>query len=326
MRICLLSDENVEEYNPAVLLGGFDWEFVTVQPPAAEFIRRLSAEKKYDVYLNIYEGEDNDDQTCFELVREMERLGLAFTGADTRFYSLTREQMQAAAEQNGVRFARGFNAKSEADLEQAHGLCYPLIVKHPNSFGSEGLMPESRVASPGELRIQFLRNRAEYGSARIEEFITGREVTCLVTDNPDDLAMPFTYHPAEVKFPEGESFMHTEVKWLNWGTFIVPFEDAPLIPIVQETSRQLYLAMGGTGYARVDLRIRPNNEAVALEINPNCGILYYGPDDRSPADLPISWDQDGHTGFLDRIFRSAILRRDLRINGGRPISDEAPPR
>jgi D-alanine-D-alanine ligase len=77
----------------------------------------------------------------------------------------------------------------------------------------------------------------------------------------------------------------------------------------------MYQVMGGTGYARVDIRVRPNGELVILEINPNCGILYYGPDDRSPADLPISWDRDGHDGFLDRIFRSALLRREMRSKG-----------
>lgn len=70
--------------------------------------------------------------------------------------------------------------------------------------------------------------------------------------------------------------------------------------------------MNGVGYARVDLRARPNGELVILEINPNCGILYYGPDDRSSTDLPISWDKDGHKGFLERIFRSAILRQKMR--------------
>lgn len=74
----------------------------------------------------------------------------------------------------------------------------------------------------------------------------------------------------------------------------------------------MYLAMNGVGYARVDLRARPNGELVILEINPNCGILYYGPDDRSSTDLPISWDKDGHKGFLERIFRSAILRQKMR--------------
>ena len=312
MRICILSDESVEDYNPAILLNGFDWEFVTVEQPVEAFISKLDTEKKFDVYLNIYEGEDATDLSGADLIREMERLNLAFTGADINFYSATREQMQTAADQHRVRFARGFNAKIEADLELAQDLIYPLIVKHPNSFASEGLLPESRVSSFEELRTQFLRNQKEYGSARVEEFIEGREATCLVVDNPDDLSAPFAYLPAEIKFPEGESFMHIEVKWFNWGTFIVPLEDSELISRVQAVAKEMYLAMQGTGYARVDMRIRPNGEIVVLEINPNCGILYYGPDDRGPADLPISWDKDGHSGFIDRICRSAILRQKLR--------------
>jgi D-alanine-D-alanine ligase len=266
---------------------------------------------KYDVFLNIFDGDD-DNTAGLDLVLEMERLNLPFTGADSKFYDVTREQMQAAAEGAGINFAMGFNAKNEADLKLAHGLRFPLIVKHPNSYASEGLLPESRVSSVEELQAQFLRNQKEYGSARVEEFIEGREVTCLVVDNPEDLSAPFAYLPAEIKFPEGESFMHIEVKWFNWGTFIVPLEDAELISRVQAVAKEMYLAMQGTGYARVDMRIRPNGEIVVLEINPNCGILYYGPDDRGPADLPISWDKDGHYGFLDRICRSAILRQTLR--------------
>jgi hypothetical protein len=38
-----------------------------------------------------------------------------------------------------------------------------------------------------------------------------------------------------------------------------------------------------------------------------------------PADIPITFDPDGHRGFFDRIFRAAILRHQMRI----PI---APPR
>jgi D-alanine-D-alanine ligase-like ATP-grasp enzyme len=311
IKICLISNEVIEDYNPAPLLQGFDWELVTVQLPVEDFIRSLAVTKKYDVFLNIYDGDD-DNSAGLDLVREMERLNLPFTGADSKFYDVTREQMQAAAEGAGINFARGFNAKEPADLEAAHGLRFPLIVKHPNSYASEGLTPKSRVGSFEELSEQFLRNQKEYGSARVEEFIAGREVTCLVVDNPDDLTTPFIYLPAEVIFPEGESFLHVEVKWYNWGTFFVKLEDEGLIQKVQEVARQMYLAMNGTGYARVDMRIRPNGEIVVIEINPNCGILYYGTDDRGPADLPISWDKDGHHGFIDRICRSAILRQQKR--------------
>lgn len=313
MRVCILSDEEIEDYNPTVLMKTHECDFMTVRPPVGEFIRQL-AEKEYDVFLNICEGDEDGLYSGLEMLQELERLNLPFTGADLNFYNPTREQMQAAAEKNGINFARGFNARSKADLEQARALRFPLIVKHPNSFASEGLTPLSKVSNMTELEKQFMQNKKRYGSARVEEFIDGREVTCLVVDNPDDLSKPFAYQPVEFLFPAGESFLHMDVKWFNWDTFVVPFEDAEFIPRVQEVSRRMYLAMHGTGYGRVDIRIRPDGELVVLEINPNCGILYYGPDDRSPTDLPISWDKDGHEGFLDRIFRSAILRQQLRAN------------
>jgi D-alanine-D-alanine ligase-like ATP-grasp enzyme len=311
MRVCILSDELLEEYNPSAYFHAYEWDFFTMDPPVEPLIRRISSEKQYDVYLNMSDGSDEDD-AGFTVVKTLEALNLAFTGADSKFYNPTREQMQAAAERHGLYFARGFHARSESDLEQARDLHFPLIVKHPNSYGSIGLTPQSRVHTFAQLQEQFRRNFNEFSAARVEEFIEGREVSCLVVDNPHDLSTPYAYLPAEVKFPEGESFLHVEVKWMNWGTFIVRLEDADLVQRIQDVSRRMYLAMNGTGYARMDIRIRPNGELVILEINPNCGILYYGDDDRSSTDLPISWDKDGHDGFLDRIFRSAILRHQLR--------------
>jgi D-alanine-D-alanine ligase len=311
MRICILSDETIEEFNPSKYFHAYEWDLVTVEPPVDELVHKLVSLGKYDIYLNIFEGMD-ENEDGFLMVQTLERLNLAFTGADTAFYNPTREQMQEVAEKNDINFARGFRAATETDLEQAGKLRFPLIVKHPNSYASTGLTPASRVDTFDQLREQFIRNHVEFGSARIEEFIEGREVTCLVVDNPEDLSNPYAYPPAEVKFPDGESFLHVEVKWLNWGTFFVPLEDTDLVKRVQEVSREMYLAMKGTGYGRVDIRVRPNGELVVLEINPNCGILYYGEDDRGPADLPISWDKDRHDGFLDRIFRSALLRQQMR--------------
>jgi hypothetical protein len=52
-----------------------------------------------------------------------------------------------------------------------------------------------------------------YGSARVEEFIDGREFTCLVVDNPDDLSAPYVYPCGEVIFPNEGDFLHTNLKW-----------------------------------------------------------------------------------------------------------------
>lgn len=312
MRVCFLTDEVVEEFNPAVYLKNFDWDYATVTPPVTEFIAELSRSRQYDVYLNIYEGSEEKENSGLQFVQTLEKLNLPFTGAESKFYRSTREEMQAAAEAHQIRFARGFHAESPDDLKQANALSYPLIVKHPNSFASAGLTKESRVTNLDELKFQFERISKEYGSARVEEFIEGREMSCLVVENADDPESPFVYSPAEVQFPEGETFLHEAAKWYNFDIYVIPLNDDALTARIQDVSRKFFLAMEGNGYARIDLRVRPNGEIVIIEINPNCGILYYGPDDRSHADLPISWDAAGHDGFLDRIFRAAIKRQAMR--------------
>lgn len=312
MRVCLLTDEKIEDFNPTSHLKNYDWEYVTVAPPITEFISELARARQYDVYLNIYEGHDENENSGLRFVQALEALNLPFTGAESTFYRCTREEMQAAAEAHQIRFARGFHAETRGDLNQAGGLSYPLIVKHPNSFASMGLTKESCVTNFGELQTQFERMSKEYGSARVEEFIEGRELSCLIVENADDPKSPFAYSPAEVQFPEGETFLHEAAKWYSWDVHVVPLRDENLAARIQEVSRKFFLAMNGNGYARIDLRVRPNGEIVIIEINPNCGILYYGPDDRSHADLPISWDAAGHDGFLDRIFRTAIKRQALR--------------
>jgi len=309
MRVCLLTDEKIEDFNPADYLRNYDWDYVTVEPPISGFISELARSRRYDMYLNIYEGHDENDNSGLRFVQALERLNLPFTGAGSKFYSATREAMQDAADANKINFARGFHADSPSDLIQAEPLSYPLIVKHPNSFASMGLTKESRVVNFEGLQIQFERMSRGFGSARIEEFIEGREYSCLVVENADDPSSPFVYPPAEVQFPEGETFLHEAAKWYSWDVYVVPLRDQFLARRIQDISRKFFLALDGNGYARVDMRVRPNGEIVILEINPNCGILYYGPDDRSHADLPISWDAAGRDGFLDRIFRAAIKRQ-----------------
>jgi D-alanine-D-alanine ligase-like ATP-grasp enzyme len=311
MRICVLTDETIEEFDPSAYLQDYEWEMETVQEPVFDCIRNISLGSHYDAYLNLFEGFTEDDNSGFDAIQALENLNLPFTGAGTKFYNPTREHMQEIAERNNIRFARGFHAEFENELLQASDLRFPLIVKHPNSYASAGLTRASRVDSFEQLHEQFKRISAAYGSARVEEFIEGREVSCLVVDNPDDLSAPFAYPPAEVSFPPGETFLHEEVKWFNWDTYIVPFEDPAILTKIQDISTRLYAAMNGEGYARVDFRLRPSGELIILEINANCGI-FYGPEDRGHADLPITWDAGGHKGFLDRIFRAAVLRHRMR--------------
>jgi D-alanine-D-alanine ligase len=312
MRVCVLYDEDcsLEEF-----LSQYpcEWDLHILRRPVRDQIRQIAEQGQYDVYFNLCDGPLEGSTPGLDLVQALEEFNLPFTGANSRCYDPSREEMQAKAFAHGISFARGFHVEAGEDvLERTKGLRYPLMVKHPKSFSSIQMFREARCDTPAQVQLQFERMAGLFGAARVEEFIAGREFNVLVVDNPDDLDTPFVYPPTELIFPPGEEFWHTGVKW----DYSVPFEfrevkDLDLAKRIQEIGRRFYLALGCTGYGRCDLRLRENGELVILEINPNGGILYR-PEEYGPADYMILYDKDGYYGFFDRIFRSAMVRQRMR--------------
>lgn len=353
MHVCVLSDEEIKDFNPRPFLQDYEWEMVTLKTPVMENLKAIADQNRFDVYLNICEGYDVDGDEYeyyyeyeyeyeyyyvyeyerepdrepepvtehetehayegIEVVRALEALNLPYTGADEAFFDPTREEMQAAADKNGIGFAQGYQVKSVEEAERlVKNLRYPIMVKHPRSYGSTGMLRESRADTLDEVRIQVERICEEFGAARMEEFIVGREFNVLVVDNPEDFSDPFVYPPTELIFPEGEEFWHTSIKW----DYNVPFDlkqvtDQELASRLQDMGKRMFLALGGVGYGRCDIRMNENGELFILEINPNSGIMYL-PKEYGPADYMILYDKDGYKGFFDRIFQSAIIRQKMR--------------
>lgn len=318
MRVCILTDEEISDFDPAPYMSGYDWEMVTMTEPILDVVQSLAVRNEFDVYLNLCEGFDNDGDgeqgyEGVDLVKILEESNLPFTGADWRCYDPTREEMQAVADANGLGFAKGYQVKSVGEAERlVKDLQYPIMVKHPKSFGSTGMFKDSRAESVEQLRTVVKRVCDEFGAARVEEFIIGKEYNVLVVDNPDDFSNPVAYPPAELVFPPGEDFWHTDVKW----NYDVPFDfkqvtDPGLISRLHDLARNMYLAMGVTGYARCDIRMKENGELYILEINPNGGIMFK-PEEYGPADYMILYDPEGYKGFFERVFESAIIRQKMR--------------
>jgi D-alanine-D-alanine ligase len=278
-----------------------------------EKIRQLAEENKYDVYFNLCDGASDEEYPGVDVVEALEEFNMPFTGANSKVYDPTREEMQAVADANGIGFAKGRRVNAGEDVVNiCKDLRYPIMVKHPQSYSSMGMTRASRCDTPEQLLAQFKLISTEFGSARVEEFVVGREFNVFIVDNPDDLDNPFVYPPEELIFPEGDEFWHADVKW----DYSVPFEfrevkDAALAARIKELGRRFYLALGCTGYGRCDLRMNEKGELYILEINPNGGILY-PPEEYGPADYMILYDKDGYYGFFDRIFRSAIVRQKMR--------------
>ncbi len=313
MRVCVLYDDETYGFTPAAFLKKFDWEMVTLRRPVFPKIEALAKENRFDVYFNLCDGAADEDYPGVDVIQAMEELNMPYTGSNSHCYDPSREEMQAVADANGIGFARGHHISGEEGVEEAvKDLRYPLMVKHPRSYSSIGMTKASRVETPEQLREQVHKICAEFGGARVEEFIVGREFNVFVVDNPDDLSHPFAYPPTELIFPPGEEFWHSDVKWDYSLAFeFREVEDKALAKRLQDIGRRMFLAMGASGYGRLDVRMNEAGDLFILEINPNGGILYL-PEEYGPADYMILYDADGYDGFFDRIFRSAMVRRELR--------------
>ena len=317
MRICILTDELPEDFNPAPYMEGFDWEMFTMTDPVLEKLRELDARNEFDVYINICEGYELGEEWAYQgidVVNALEELNLPYTGATPWFFDPTREEMQAAADAHGVGFARGYRVTSVEEAQRlVQNLRYPIMVKHPKSYGSTGMFRESRIDDPEQLAGQVERVCNEFGAARMEEFIVGKEYNVFVVDNPDDLENPIAYPPAELVFPPGEEFWHTDVKW----DYNVPFDfkqvtDPDLIARLHDTAIRMYKAINGVSYGRCDIRMNEQGELFVLEINPNAAIMLK-PEEYGPADYMILYDKGGYKLFFDRIIKVALMRHQMKM-------------
>jgi D-alanine-D-alanine ligase len=313
MYICVLSsppDDPDIPYDPSPYLEQHRWDQPELLPYDLESQVQTLAAKNYDLYFNLCDGTPDDDLPGIGLVQTLEKLGLAFTGADSRFFDPTRAEMKAAAKQAGVPTPGSVFADEPKNIAKAAAtLRFPLIVKPPHGFSSFGISRESRVTNVESLEMRAMHAIREFGKVLIEEFIDGREFTALVAEDPDDPAHPVTFQTVEFVFPPDESFKHYDMKWKDYERMkVIPTADKDIDRRLRDLTSRLFITMHGNGYARCDFRMDAAGNLYMLEINPNCGVLY-PPSEPGSADWILLSDPRGHAGFIDLIFRGALKRR-----------------
>jgi D-alanine-D-alanine ligase len=222
--------------------------------------------------------------------------------------------MKLACHYAGIDTPRFVQASGPGDAAAiAAALTFPLLVKHPQSYGSIGMTRESRVTDADALGREIARMCASYGGALVEEFIEGREFTVLVSEPKEGETEPQSYMPVEVRFPEGETFKHFALKWIDFRAMAwVPVEDEELADRLRDVSSRTFAAIGGVGYGRCDLRMGADGRIHVLEINPNCA-LFLPAGEFGSADEILALDPGGHRAFTDHILGAAMRRRDGRI-------------
>lgn len=298
------------EADPARWLSDHECEFHRIEKITAVRSVRQLAQRNFDVFINLCDGTAEEDRAGPEVVRELERLGVAFTGAGSLFYEPTRASLKRVCQYAAADSPNYVFVEKATDIALAAAtLQFPLIVKHPNSYNSIGLERASCVTDAQALAQQVERMRAAYGGALIEEFIVGREFTVLVAEPRDGETLPVVYPPIEVIFPPGESFKHFDIKWINYELMQArPVEDADLAARLCSVAQRVFSRFNGSGYARLDIRSDRNGRLYVLDFNDNCS-MFYAPEHYGSADIILSMDPGGHRGFLEHIIHCALRRQ-----------------
>lgn len=316
MYICVLTstpDAHDIPYDPSPYMNGYRWKQHLVQPSNVEKqIKNLIIEG-VDVFVNLCDGTPDDALSGIALVHALEKYNTAFTGADSNFFDPTRDEMKKAARRVSVPTPNWvFVNRADDAVKAATRLKFPMLVKPPHGYASIGIRSNSRVENIEQLREQLKLGIAEFGRTLIEEFIEGREFTCLISDNPSDPRKPLTFTPVEFIFPEGESFKHYDMKWVEYEKMSVAVvSDLRIEKTLREQTMRIFKELGGNGYARCDYRMDANGVIHMLEINPNCGI-FYPPHEPGSADFSLLNDPVNHTRFMKLIIRNA-QKRQTRI-------------
>ena len=167
-------------------------------------------------------------------------------------------------------------------VDWAGDISFPLIVKPPQEDASLGITTSSVVHDLRELfnRIDALQTEFQQ-PVLVEQFVEGREFYVGVLGNANPQALPVIELDFS-KFPAGVPHVASwEAKWGADGAgsgaefagtrSIFPEDVSPaLCERMQAIAVEAFNALRLRDYARIDLRVTPQEEIFVIEVNPNC--------------------------------------------------------
>ncbi len=307
--------------DPSAWVTGHRWErFLIDRATAVQQVRELAV-RDFEAFVCLCDGAVDEDRAGIDVVSELERLGAAYTGAGPQCYEPTRLAMKLACADAMVDTPQFVFAENEADSAMAgDSLRFPVLVKHPNSYSSVDLSAADLVETPDRLWPRVARKVDGFGAALIEEFVEGREFGVLLAEPAEGEADPKAWCPVEVVFPPDETFMHFDLKWKDYKRLrtVLVTDDALAEPILHAAQR-VFLGLGCSGYARIDLRMDREGRVFVIDVNPNPGV-FYPRDELGTADYILSQSPGGHGAFLQHILACAFRRRERLLQASTPAS------
>lgn len=232
-----------------------------------------------DLVFNLTESYAGDDTKEMNVAAYMDLLGLPYTGAGPHAHFLaqdkaTAKKMFAFHDIRTPFFATAYRG----NIDHAHDVKFPLIVKPQSEDGSIGIDAEAVVTGVKELmeRVEYVQNEFD-SPALIEEYIEGREIYAAILGSYEKTEVLPLVELDLSKLPEGTpKIASRDVKFetdskaykLTRSKIVEDLDEATAQKL-QETAIAAYRAVKLRDYGRIDMRLTPEGEVYVIEANPN---------------------------------------------------------
>ncbi len=253
----------------------YDAAAVPLQRSVPAFIERLTRFKP-DAIFNLVEGWQGESRYHQNLPPLYELLGFEYTGAATSALVLSGDKWttKMLLDQAHLPVPRGMIC---SEVPGRCRLRYPVIVKPAHEDASLGIDFDSVVYNLTDLRRRVAWVIQNYHQpAIVEEYIDGRELNIAILGDQFPVALPIS----EITFPlvpEGQPRICSyNVKWMEsspeyrWVEPVCPaLLDEETTLRVEKLAIAAFRHLGCRDYARVDMRLSPNNQPYIVEVNCN---------------------------------------------------------
>jgi len=232
-----------------------------------------------------------------QLQAKLEQAGITYTGSDPKASALAmnKQDAQKVFAEHDLRVPATqvlSNASDSVELE------LPVVVKPVSQGSSVGV---SIVKQASQLDTAIKEAFSHDDHVMVQEFISGREVSCGVLENPDSDALQALL-PTELIIKNAEFFDYKS-KYTAGETDEVTPPDMPeeLIQAIQTIAKKAHKILGCRGYSRTDMIIRGNSlqEIFVIETNTLPGMTPTSLLPQQAAAVGISFSE-----LLDRIIEN----------------------
>ncbi|TMQ01973.1 MAG: ATP-grasp domain-containing protein [Verrucomicrobia bacterium] len=232
-----------------------------------------------DVIFNLADQFKNNRAFDQNIVSFLEMHGVPFTGCGSTGLTLCKHKgiSKKILGYHRIRVPEFVTIARGKRIARPKRLRFPILVKPLKEEASYGIAQASFVENDEQFRerVQFIHEKCD-NDVIAEEYIEGRELYVSILGNHRLQVFPIRELVFKEVPPDEPKIATYKAKWdeeyrKRWGLLNRFAEglEPDVASRIEQTCKRIYRLLTIDGYARLDLRLTPDNEVYFIEANPN---------------------------------------------------------